>query len=118
MFDRLMDDLTEDCYRVSSYFQAIASDQFHSSGNTGSYPGGNTTCHDFRKVEPILMKRDMLIVPSKAISTAHLKKSVPSVIPTLQPPKLYCFIDFIMHIQYNSVFFLLVSDTTIAAKGK
>jgi hypothetical protein len=30
-------------------------------------------------------------------------KSIPSAIPTLQPPKLYCFIDFITrtaHVQY------------------
>jgi hypothetical protein len=43
--------------------------------------------------EPTVMRLGMNIMPPEAIPSGVLHKSLPSVIPTLQPPK--CFIDFV-----------------------
>jgi hypothetical protein len=57
----------------------------------------------------ILLKRLYQSLNLVHISSAHLNgvhhKSLSSVIPKLQPPTLYCFIDFITHTYWFSFYF-------------
>jgi hypothetical protein len=54
--------------------------------------------------EPINMKLGMYVMPTGYLNGV-LYKSVPSVIPTLTPIKLYCFIDYITRTYTPKSFF-------------